>query len=102
MSRRRVVITGVGVVSPLGQELSEFRRKILSGTSAAAPISAFDPARLPTTIAAEVDAASLPIRTRDRKIAFGLVAAQAAAADAKHDSQRSDHPARDGRGVRVG
>jgi 3-oxoacyl-[acyl-carrier-protein] synthase II len=82
VSRRRVVITGVGIVSPLGQELSEFRRNLLSGSSAAAPITVFDPARLPTRIAAQVDAASLPIQTKDRKIAFGLAAARSAMADA--------------------
>lgn len=83
MSRpRRVVITGVGIVSPLGHELSEFRRNLLSGLSAAAPITVFDPARLPTRIAAQVDASSLPTQTRDRKIAFGLAAARAAIADA--------------------
>ena len=82
MSRMRVVITGVGVVSPLGRELGEFRRSLLSGSAAAAPITVFNPARLPTRIAAQVDAASLPIQAKDRKVAFGLVAAQTALADA--------------------
>ena len=104
MSRRRVVITGVGVVSPLGQELSEFRHNLLSGASAAAPIRAFDPARLPTTIAAEVDASSLPIQTKDRKIAFGLVAAQAAAADADGGGARpaAEYYAGTGGGLSLG
>ena len=82
VNRRRVVITGIGIVSPLGHELSEFRRNLLSGLSAAAPITAFDPARLPTRIAAQVDAASLPTQTKDRKIAFGLAAARSAIGDA--------------------
>ncbi|HEV2864373.1 MAG TPA: beta-ketoacyl-[acyl-carrier-protein] synthase family protein [Pyrinomonadaceae bacterium] len=104
MSRRRVVITGLGVVSPLGRELSEFRRNLLSGSSAAAPITVFDPARLPTTIAAQVDAASLPIQTADRKIAFGLVAARAAADDADLAAARSasEHYAGMGGGLSLG
>jgi 3-oxoacyl-[acyl-carrier-protein] synthase II len=78
----RVVITGIGIVTPLGNDIEGFRGRLLEGTSAAGPITVFDAAALPTRIAAEVNAAALPVQTKDRKIAFGLVAARAAVEDA--------------------
>jgi len=53
-SRRRVAVTGAGVVSPLGCELETFWRRIAAGESAVAPIARFDATGFPTSIAAEV------------------------------------------------
>lgn len=80
---RRVSITGIGVVSPLGHRLEEFKLNLLEGVSGAAVITAFEPAQLPTRIAAEVDAAALPEQSKDRKIAFGTAAARFAIDDAR-------------------
>src|SRR5205823_3089029 len=74
--KRRVVVTGVGVVSPLGNSTSEFRDHLLAGVSGVSRISLFDPAELPTRIAAQVKWEG-PI-LRDRKITFGLEAARQA------------------------
>ena len=52
--RRRVVITGCGVVSPLGSTVSDFWAGLLDGRSGVRPIAAFDASDLPTRIAAEV------------------------------------------------
>lgn len=54
MSRRRVVITGLGIVSPVGNSVTEAWANILAGKSGIAKISHFDPSRLPCQIAGEV------------------------------------------------
>lgn len=54
MSKRRVVVTGLGVVSPLGHEVDEFYRSLLAGKSAVSTITGFDASGYPTRIAAEI------------------------------------------------
>lgn len=80
---RRVAVTGMGVVSPLGCDLRTYREKLLAGESAGAPITLFDPAGLSTRIAAQVDDAGLPLRTKDRKIGFAVCASRSALEDAR-------------------
>src|SRR5438874_9398613 len=50
--RRRVVVTGLGVVTPIGFDLDSFWKAALAGTSGVRRISHFDPEGLPTQIAA--------------------------------------------------
>ncbi|MBF0106525.1 MAG: beta-ketoacyl-[acyl-carrier-protein] synthase family protein, partial [Deltaproteobacteria bacterium] len=83
--KRRVVITGMGLVTPLGCRLQEFGERLLSGESAAAPITLFDPASFPTTIAAEVNDARFKTDFKDRKVLFAVASAR----DAVMDSQRT-------------
>jgi 3-oxoacyl-[acyl-carrier-protein] synthase II len=52
--RRRVVITGLGCVSPVGNNVNETWQALLAGKSGAAPITHFDASRHKTKIAAEV------------------------------------------------
>ena len=54
MNRRRVVVTGLGVVCPLGNSVQEAWDKALAGTSGITRITRFDPARLASQIAGEV------------------------------------------------
>ena len=54
MSRRRVVITGLGIVSPVGNTTTEAWANILAGKSGITRISRFDPSRLSCQIAGEV------------------------------------------------
>jgi 3-oxoacyl-[acyl-carrier-protein] synthase II len=54
MVKRRVVVTGVGLITPLGTGLQETWQGLLAGKSGAGPITHFDAANFPTTIAAEV------------------------------------------------
>jgi len=51
---KRVVITGMGVVSPVGNTLGDFWSSLRSGTSGVAPITRFDTSEFTTTYAAEV------------------------------------------------
>ncbi len=52
--RRRVVITGVGCVTPLGVDADEFSRRLMKGHSGVGPITLFDASGFPVRIAAEV------------------------------------------------
>lgn len=49
----RVVITGMGVVSPVGSKLDTFWQRIVAGTSGIGPITKFDASALPSRIAGE-------------------------------------------------
>ena len=80
--KRRVVVTGMGVVSPIGCTTADFRASLLAGSSGVGRISLFDPAALPTQIAAEVKLPDTNLWHRDRKITFALLAAQQAIAAA--------------------
>ena len=53
MSRRRVVITGVGMVTPLGAGVARTWEGAIAGRSAVGPITRFDPTGFPVTFAAE-------------------------------------------------
>src|SRR5262245_5319741 len=76
--RRRVAVTGMGVVSPIGSGVASFRESLLEGRSGAATISVFDATGLPTRIAAEVRWQGEILR--DRKVSFALEAARQAMA----------------------
>ena len=52
--RRRVVITGMGAITPLGLSVDALYRQQLEGHSGVGPISHFDASKFPTTFAAEV------------------------------------------------
>lgn len=54
MNKRRVAITGLGVVSPLGNDVQSTWANLLAGQSGIAPIQQFDASAFPTYIAAEV------------------------------------------------
>ncbi|CAA2972457.1 3-oxoacyl-[acyl-carrier- ] synthase II, chloroplastic [Olea europaea subsp. europaea] len=52
--KRRVVVTGLGVVSPLGHDADEYYTNLLEGTSGVSQIEAFDCTEFPTRIAGEI------------------------------------------------
>jgi 3-oxoacyl-[acyl-carrier-protein] synthase II len=54
MSVKRVVITGLGIISPIGTGIEKFWSNLLEGKSGIGPITKFDPSELPTRIAGEV------------------------------------------------
>ena len=84
-SRRRVVVTGIGAVSPVGLTAEATWQALISGVSGAGQITAFDPTGFKTTIAAEAtdfDAEAYferkDARRMDRCTQFALVAANEA------------------------
>ena len=54
MSKRRVVVTGLGIVSPLGNDLATSWDGVVNGRSGIGPITHFDPSAFTTRIAGEV------------------------------------------------
>jgi len=83
--RRRVVVTGMGAVSALGNNVDATWEGLVAGRSGVRRIESFDPSRLAAQIAAEVrdldGSAVLPrkeLRRTDRYILFGLVTAREA------------------------
>lgn len=90
MSCARVVITGMGAVTPIGVGVPAFVDALLAGRSGAGPITLFDPASLPTRIAAQVDLATEQLESPDRKIGFALRAAAEAMGDATSCNSRPD------------
>lgn len=54
MSKRRVVVTGMGALTPLGLSVEESWKNIVAGKSGVATVPGLDPAQYPVTIAAQV------------------------------------------------
>ncbi len=106
--RRRVVVTGLGAVTPVGLDASSTWEAVRSGVSGAGPITLFDTTGYRTTIAAEVkgwdsSAHFTPQEKRrlDRFSEFFIVAARQAMAHAGIDFQ-NDEEAASRTGVIVG
>lgn len=87
--KKRVVVTGMGMISPLGNTVETTWNAILAGQSGVAPITRFDASVMPTHIAAEVKGfdSSLAVDPKEarRLDTFVLFAAEAAR-QAIHDS----------------
>ncbi len=92
---RRVAITGLGAVTPLGNDLPTTWAGLTGGRSGIAEIQAFDPSDFPVKIAGEVKdydptgaAAPKEVRKLDRNVLFALTAAKEALADADMNGHR--------------
>ena len=88
MTRRRVVVTGLGIVSPVGNDIPQAWSNILAGKSGIGPVTRFDASSFPTRFAGEVRdfdiTAYLPAKTArsfDTFIHYGLAASAQAIAD---------------------
>ena len=66
MKSRRVVITGIGALTPIGNNLKEYWDGLLSGVSGAGPITLFDSTQFKTQFACEVKDFN-PLDFLDRK-----------------------------------
>jgi beta-ketoacyl-acyl-carrier-protein synthase II len=95
---RRVVVTGVGVIAPLGIGKENFWKGMISGKSAVEKITDFDTSGLKTKIASQVkdfDPYALgltegEINRMDRYVQFALCGAKMAVGDAKLDFDKLD------------
>jgi 3-oxoacyl-[acyl-carrier-protein] synthase II len=86
---RRVVVTGLGAVTPLGLSVDEFWKNLVNGVSGAADIKAFDTSKLDTKFACELkgfDAGNFMDRKTARRMDPYAQYAFAAAAEAVRDS----------------
>jgi 3-oxoacyl-[acyl-carrier-protein] synthase II len=90
MNNKRVVITGIGVVSPIGNSKAEFWSSIINGRGGIGPITKFDVSEHTSKIAGEVknfDASQLlnskESRRMDGFVQYALVAADEAIKDSK-------------------
>jgi len=92
---RRVVVTGMGIISPVGKTAAESWDNIRNGRSGVGPITHFDVSAFPTRIAAEVKDYD-PLNYFDRKearkfdpyIQFALIAAEEAVKDSSLDLEK--------------
>ncbi|MCV6593745.1 MAG: beta-ketoacyl-ACP synthase II [Silicimonas sp.] len=111
---RRVVVTGLGIVSPLASGIEATWSRLLAGQSAAGPITRFDASHLATTYACEVlrgdgsdgtfnpDDWMLPKEQKkvDDFILYGIAAAEQAVKDAGWEPE--DTESRERTGVMIG
>ena len=97
MDARRVVVTGIGVLTPIGNNLQEYWEGLVSGQSGAAPITLFDATNFKTQFACEVKNFN-PTDFLDRKEArkldrfcqFAMVVANEAFKDSGLDVEKID------------
>jgi len=95
MTPRRVVVTGLGALTPIGNTLSSYWEGLLSGTSGAAPITYFDTTHYKTQFACEVKGFNVQdhidrkeARKMDRFTQYAMVTTAEALKDAQIDLDR--------------
>lgn len=94
MAFKRVVVTGLGALTPIGNTAQEYWQNLLAGKSGAAPITLFDVSEFKTQFACEVKnfvpenfIDRKEVRRMDRFTQFGMVVADEAIADSRiHES----------------
>ena len=97
MSERRVVITGMGLVSPLGNDLDTFWQNLLAGKSGIGPVTRFDTTQFDSKIGGEVRdfhpeqfMPAKETRRTDRFTQYAVVASRKAVTDASLDLTTED------------
>ncbi|MBP8975521.1 MAG: beta-ketoacyl-ACP synthase II [Bacteroidetes bacterium] len=96
-SKRRIVVTGMGALTPLGYSVSELWNALLAGKSGAGPITYFDAASFDTKFACEIKGFD-PLQYLDRKVAqrvdpftqYSLVATKEAITDSGLKLEQED------------
>src|SRR2546423_8714457 len=110
MSKRRIVVTGLGVVSPVGSTVQSAWDAILRGQSGIGPVTRFDVTAFPVRIGGQVRdfdvsqyISSKEARRMDEFMHYGVAAGGPAVGDAGIDFART-HPGRcaPGCGARLG
>ena len=97
MELKRVVVTGLGAVTPVGNTVPEFWENLINGVSGAGPITHFDASKFKTQFACEVknfNATDFIDRKEARKMdlytQYAVVAAKEAVTDAGLDTEKED------------
>lgn len=98
MKLRRVVVTGLGALTPLGNTVPEFWSGLVNGVSGAGPITHFDSSKFKTRFACEVKNFD-PLNFFDRKevrkfdpfTLYGMISADEAVKDSGIDAENVDH-----------
>jgi 3-oxoacyl-[acyl-carrier-protein] synthase II len=97
MNLRRVVVTGIGALTPIGNSKDEFWDGLVSGKSGAAPITYFDTEKFKTKFACELKNFNATdfldrklARKMDRFTQYAMVASDEAIVDAKLDMDQID------------
>jgi 3-oxoacyl-[acyl-carrier-protein] synthase II len=97
MKLRRVVVTGLGALTPIGNTVPEFWNGLLNGVSGAAPITRFDPAKFKTRFACEIKNFDFKayfdrkeIRKYDPYAQYAIIAVDEAITDAGIDPEKVD------------
>jgi 3-oxoacyl-[acyl-carrier-protein] synthase II len=106
LKKKRVVVTGLGTVSPIGNTIDKFWNSLLEGKSGVRRLTCFDPTHFTCKIAAEIrdfnpstHLSAKDMKRMDRFVQFAVVGAKMAVADSKMDLNKED---RDRIGVLVG
>ena len=97
MSKKRVVVTGLGVISPVGSGKEKFWENLIAGNSGIGPITKFDASEMPTRIAGEVKDFNVldfidkkEARRMDLFTQYAVSAAKMAVNDSKLDLEKVD------------
>ncbi len=97
MRERRVVVTGLGALTPIGNDVPTFWESLVNGVSGAGPITHFDTSKHKTQFACEVKNFNpqdhfdrKEIRLHDIVSLYAMVAARQAVADANIDTEAED------------
>ncbi|HIW44971.1 MAG TPA: beta-ketoacyl-ACP synthase II [Candidatus Prevotella stercoripullorum] len=97
MELKRVVVTGLGAVTPVGNSVEETWKNLLDGVSGAAPITQFDCSKFKTQFACEVKGLNVgdwidrkEARKMDRYTQLALVSAAQAVKDSGMDLEKED------------
>jgi 3-oxoacyl-[acyl-carrier-protein] synthase II len=109
MAERRVVVTGMGAITPLGNDVAAFWDGLVAGRSGIDHIASFDPGRVDSKVAGEVrgfEADSVmpkkEVRRNDRYVHFAWAAAAEALRDAGLDNPITDQDLAERTGVIIG
>ena len=97
MELRRVVVTGLGALTPIGNNIQEYWNGLINGVSGAAPITYFDTTHFKTKFACELKNFNVEdfldrkeARKMDRYAQYAMVSAEEAVNDAKFDFEKLD------------
>ncbi|WP_016990741.1 beta-ketoacyl-ACP synthase II [Flavobacterium sp. ACAM 123] len=97
MVLKRVVVTGLGALTPIGNNVQEYWNALINGVSGAAPITYFDPAKFRTHFACELKNFNAEdyldrkeARKMDRYAQYAMVASEEAVTDAGFDFETLD------------